>query len=86
MQGQHFCAWFSVDISIRRPVQPTVVLLALMSSSHGTVISGQEWHPIPQSPILLCTAWLFKLSLDLFLERTPVALRISGKLFSGVSI
>lgn len=64
--GQHVCAWSSVDVSIRRPGQPTLVLLALMSPSHGTVTSGQEWHSVPQTPIPLYTAWLFKLSLGVF--------------------
>lgn len=66
--GQHVCAWFTVDISIRRPVQPTLVLLALMSPRNGTVTSGQEWHSVPQTPILLCAAWLFKLSLGFCLK------------------
>lgn len=84
--GQHVCAWSSVDISVRRPVQPTLVLLALMFPSHETVTSGQEWHSVPQTPILLCTAWLFNLSLGHLFEGIPGALRVSGKLFSGVSI
>lgn len=84
--GQHVCPWSSVDISVRRPVQLTLVLLAFTTPSHETVTSGQEWHSVPRTPILLCTAWLFNLSLGHRFEETPGALRVSGKLSSGVSI
>lgn len=46
--GQHVCAWSSVEISVRRPVQPTLVLLALMSPSLSPL--GRSGTLFPRHP------------------------------------
>lgn len=84
MQGSTFVHGFQWIFLLGGQFSPPLCCWPSCLSAMG-LTSGQEWHSVPQTSILLCAAWLFKLSLGLCLKRLG-ALRVSGKLFSGVSI